>query len=78
VSKAEEDICQYCSAFSNRHRYLSNRAIGRNNKDGDEDNEEGDDIDASPSGDEANQQGNSDDIVVCGLVIEGENGDNGD
>ena len=32
VSKAMEDICQYCYAFSNRHRYLSNRAIRRNNK----------------------------------------------
>ena len=27
VSKPVEDICQYCYAFFNRHRYLSNRAI---------------------------------------------------
>ncbi len=27
VSKPVEDICQYCYAFFNRHRYLLNRAI---------------------------------------------------
>jgi hypothetical protein len=78
VSITVEDICQYCYAFFNCHRYLSNRAIRRNNKDGDEDNEEGGDIEAPLTGDEANQQGNSDDIAVCDLVIEGKNGDNGD
>ena len=76
VSKAMEDICQYCYAFSNRHRYLSNRAIRHDNGTGDEDNGEDDDIDVSPTGDdEANEQGNSNDIVVCSLIIEGENGD---
>ncbi len=50
VSKAVEDICQYCYAFNNCHRYLSNRATRRDYK-ADEDNEQGegaDDVDAPP------------------------------
>jgi hypothetical protein len=34
VSKPVEDICPYCYAFANRHKYLANRAIGL---DGDDD-----------------------------------------
>jgi hypothetical protein len=33
VSKPEEDICAYCYAFANRHKYLANQAIGRNSDD---------------------------------------------
>ncbi len=41
VSKPVEDICVYCYAFANRHKYLANRAIGRGDDGGDDD--EGDD-----------------------------------
>jgi hypothetical protein len=41
VSKPIEDICAYCYAFANRHKYLANRAIGRGDDGGDDD--EGDD-----------------------------------
>ena len=29
VSTPVKDICAYCYAFANRHKYLANRAIGR-------------------------------------------------
>ena len=37
VSKPVEDICPYCYAFANRHRYLANRALGRDNDDDNDD-----------------------------------------
>ena len=39
-----EDICQYCNAFANRHKYLANRSLrqGGDGDDGD-DNGDGDD-----------------------------------
>jgi len=42
VSKPIKDICAYCYAFVNRHKYLANRAMGRGD-DGGNDNEEGND-----------------------------------
>ena len=33
VSKQVEDICLYCYAFSNRHRFLANCAVGRDKDD---------------------------------------------
>jgi hypothetical protein len=42
VSKPIEDICAYCYAFANRHKFLANRAMGRGD-DGSDDNEEDDD-----------------------------------
>jgi hypothetical protein len=42
VSKPIKDICAYCYAFVNRHKYLANRAMGRGD-DGGDDNEEGND-----------------------------------
>jgi hypothetical protein len=44
VSNPIEDICAYCYAFANRHKYLANRAMGRgDDDDGSDDNEEDDD-----------------------------------
>ena len=37
VSKPAEDICPYCYQFCNRHRYLANHSIGRDDDDDDED-----------------------------------------
>ncbi len=41
VSMPVKDICAYCYAFANRHKYLANRAIGRGDDGNDDD--EGDD-----------------------------------
>ncbi len=35
VSWPVEDICKDCYAFANRHRYLTNHIMGRNDDDGD-------------------------------------------
>jgi hypothetical protein len=35
VSWPVEDICKDCYTFANRHRYLANHTMGRNNDDGD-------------------------------------------
>jgi hypothetical protein len=43
VSKPVKDICAYCYAFANRHKYLANRAIGRGD-DGSDDNEGNDNV----------------------------------
>jgi hypothetical protein len=46
ISRPVEDICPYCFAFTNRHRYLSNRAFGRldtGNDVGDDNEEDNDD-----------------------------------
>ena len=40
VSKPVEDICQYCYAFANRHKYLANRSL-RQGDDGDDGNDDG-------------------------------------
>ena len=57
VSNPSEDICPYCYQFANRHRYLSNGAVGRD----DDDDEDGlsidDDVnngDLSDGGDDTN------------------------
>jgi hypothetical protein len=41
VSTPVKDICAYCYAFANRHKYLANHAIGRGDDGNDDD--EGDD-----------------------------------
>ena len=40
VSRPAEDICQYCYAFCNRHRYLANHSLFGVGGDGNEDEEE--------------------------------------
>ena len=40
VSRPVEDICQYCYAFCNRHRYLANHSLFGVCSDGNEDEEE--------------------------------------
>jgi hypothetical protein len=42
VSKPIEDICAYCYAFANCHKYLANHAMGHGD-DGSDDNEEDND-----------------------------------
>jgi len=37
VSRPAEDICQYCYAFCNRHRYLANHSFFGVDGDGNED-----------------------------------------
>ncbi len=34
MSRLVEDICKDCYAFANRHRYLANHTMGRNDDDG--------------------------------------------
>jgi len=43
VSKPIEDICAYCYAFANRHKYQANCAIMGRGDDGSDDDEEDDD-----------------------------------
>ncbi len=62
VSKAVEVICQYCYAFANHHRYLSNSAL-RSDSDGTDDNEGSDEED------------NGIGIGLTSIDIDGDDGD---
>jgi len=62
-----EDICQYCYAFANCHRYLSNCALQERDDDDIEANLGSDDVKAEEG---APDEGGD----ICGLIIEREIG----
>ena len=81
ASKPAEDICQYCYAFANRHKYLANRSLrqGGDGDDGDDTNdgdlptddgneEEGAEEEATNDGEEATNDGER-----CATPIRGVN-----
>jgi len=49
VSKPIEDICAYCYAFANHHKYLANHAMGRGDDCGDDDEEVDDNVEKQQS-----------------------------
>jgi hypothetical protein len=54
-----EDICKDCYAFANRHRYLANHTMGRNNDDGNGDGN--DNGNRECSSDRRSNEGDNDD-----------------
>jgi hypothetical protein len=57
VSRPVEDICKDCYAFANRHRYLANHTMGRDNDDGNSK----DNGDGESSSDGCSNEGGNDD-----------------
>jgi hypothetical protein len=66
VSKPVKDICAYCYAFTNHHKYLVNCAIGRGD-DGSNDDEGDDNVENQQSVDATNadsgKEGTADSIL---------------
>jgi len=62
VSKPVEDICAYCFAFANRHKYLANRAIRRGDDGSDEDDGDDNAVDATANADDG-KEGTADSSV---------------
>ena len=74
ASKPIEDICAYCYAFANCHKYLANRTMGRGD-DGGDDYEEGDDnvekqqsVDATDA-DNGEEEGTADSSLVIDVNL---------
>ena len=74
MSKPVEDICHYCYAFANRHKYLANRRQGGDGDDGDDNG--GDDLDTDDGDEEegaAEEEVASNDRSRCTTPIRGVN-----
>ena len=74
VSKPAEDICQYCYAFANRHKYLANRSLHQGGV-GDDGNDNGGNDLAANDGDkeEGAEEEATNDGERCATPIRGVN-----